>query len=251
MFFVASKVFWWLIQPHTWLLLLQGLVLWFLLKARYRAARWTLGISLLATIIVTQLPLAGLLIRPLEQRFPQMVTVTGQVDGIITLAGAVNPVLSDLYGGVPQLNGEAERVTEFVELARKHPEARLVYSGGTGALSGGISETVAAEQFLRAQGLDTSKIMFEGQSRTTYESAIITKELLHPAPGERWILVTSASHMPRAYGTFRKAGWEVIPYPVSYLAQPTFSWADRGYGTLQAAIHEWVGLLAYRLSGRL
>ena len=170
---------------------------------------------------------------------------------MITLAGTLNPTLTDYYEK-PQLGADAERVTEFVALARTYPNARLVFSGDSGFVAPDrISEAEVMKRFLVGQGIDPARVSFESRSRNTYESAIFGYALFQPKVGETWLLITSAAHMPRAYGTFKKNGWEIIPYPVSYMAGPTFSFREGGYGLILTAIHEWVGIVSYRVSGRM
>jgi uncharacterized SAM-binding protein YcdF (DUF218 family) len=98
-------------------------------------------------------------------------------------------------------------------------------------------------------------VIFEDRARNTYENAVLSKQLVAPAPGERWLLVTSAAHMPRSVGVFRKVGWPVIPYPVDYnttgdLEVMVAPDAAGRWSTFDQAVKAWIGLLAYWLSGR-
>jgi uncharacterized SAM-binding protein YcdF (DUF218 family) len=97
----------------------------------------------------------------------------------------------------------------------------------------------------------------ESRSRNTDENARFTRELVSPESNERWLLVTSAAHVPRAVGSFRRAGFEVIPYPTDYRTEGKVSdfWEFRtepleGINMLDAATHEWLGLIAYWLAGK-
>lgn len=250
MFFIASKILAWLLEPLSWFLLLTSLSLLLLWRRRYRGATSALAAAILLQLAVTESPLGGVLIRPLEQAFPAPV-LPDRLHGIIVLTGAENPSLTHAYGR-PQLNAEAERYTEFVALARAHPEAKLVVSGGSGTIGGEpMSGADVVRRFVVDQGLNADAIVFEGRSRNTAESAVYTRELLRPADGEGWLLVTSANHMPRAAGTFKAAGFTILPYPVSYRAAPVFDWGDKGVETTAIAIREWVGIAAYRLTGRM
>ena len=114
----------------------------------------------------------------------------------------------------------------------------------------------AAEQFFREQGLDMRRLVLERQSRNTHENAVFTKALVEPRAGETWLLVTSAFHMPRSMGVFRKVGWDVTPWPVDYrteggveLQQLFVNPADGVY-RFEIAVKEWVGMLVYRSTGR-
>ena len=131
----------------------------------------------------------------------------------------------------------------------------MVFSGGSGALlAEGASEAALAGEVLVGLGLPRDRILFENRSRTTWENAVDAKALVRPGPGETWILVTSASQMPRAVGAFRRVGWPVLPWPVNYRSGRG-ALADRAalgtrLTTLDWAAHEWVGLVGYRLLHR-
>jgi uncharacterized SAM-binding protein YcdF (DUF218 family) len=253
--FILSKVFWLLVSPGSLIVILLCLGIALSRTRRRRAGQAAIGIATVTAVLVAVLPIGEWLTIPLENRFPPPAGLPEKIDGIIVLGGAVQQVIT-AYRGQPSLNGAAERMTEFVAMARRHPEARLVYSGGSGlVLHPELKEVVVARALFASLGLDVTKIAFEGESRNTYENATFTRDLMHPKPGEIWVLITSAFHMPRAYGSFSRAGWKVIPYPVDYITTgrldiaPDFSLAS-GLGALDFAIHEWVGLLAYRVLGR-
>jgi uncharacterized SAM-binding protein YcdF (DUF218 family) len=99
------------------------------------------------------------------------------------------------------------------------------------------------------------RVTLENRARNTYENAIYTKELAKPRPGERWLLVTSASHMPRAIGCFRRVGFSVEAYPVDWNTADRTNFAPNmhissGLSRLDYAVHAWTGLLVYWLTGR-
>ena len=253
MFFVLSKALAWALEPATWFLILQAVALALLLRRYYRTCVAVLAVSTLGFFLMTQMPIAGMLIRPLEQAVKAPRELPPTVDGIVVLGGAFDMPLTDAYGK-PQLNAEAERITEFVALARRHPEAQLVFTGGEGVLQlTRMTEADAMRQFLARHGIDPARAVYEEKSRNTYESVIYTKRLVNPQLGQTWVLITSANHMPRAIGIFRKAQWNAIPFPVSYHALPAvaFGRSERRYETLNSAIHEWAGILAYRLAGMM
>ena len=206
-------------------------------------------------LLVAVLPLGPWLILPLENRFPTVARLPDRVDGIVALGGAVSQLLTEAHGQ-PALNGAAERMTEFVALARLHPEAKLVFTGGSALIDyPELKETTVARQLFASLGMDVTHIVFEDRSRNTYENALYTRDLMKPKPGETWVLITSAFHMPRAYGCFSRVGWKVLPYPVDYMTLGEYRLTldfglASGLNAVGFAIHEWVGLLAYRLVGR-
>ncbi len=244
-----------LAQPSN--LLLIGLVLGFLvcLTRWRRLGLWLVGLSILVGSAASVLPVGRWLTSPLENRFPQA-ALPAELDGIVLLGGSFNALLTEERGQIA-LNDTAERVTEFLTLARRFPAARLVFSGGSGAITpiGPLEAEMAADLFADL-GLDPARVEFEAKSRNTFENALYSKELINPQEGETWLLVTSASHMPRAVGSFRRVGWEVLPYPVDYRTTTgehsrfriSFSGGLRG---LDWAAHEWYGLIAYRILGRI
>lgn len=251
--FWASKVFWLFARPNTFALFLAVLGVAALVAGR-RWGRWPalLGVGWYAAVLLT--PLAAWLTLPLEDRFPRPAP-PARVDGVVVLGGAVETKLTE-GRGIPSLNGAAERMTEAVALARRFPQARIVFSGASGSpLPGALTEAEVARRLWDSLGLQGARVIYEDRSRNTWENATETHALIQPRPGETWLLVTSASHMPRSVGCFRRAGWAVVPWPVNYSTQPGGAgWFDaplsQRLGQAEWAIREYVGLLAYRLLGR-
>lgn len=255
MTFVLSKIFWLFAQPANLLLLLLLLGLLLGLTPWRRLGRWLTGIVALCFITIAILPLGDWLILPLEQRFPAPDNLPERVDGIIVLGGAVGVGRTVEYGR-PDLNGHAERMTEFVALARRYPQAKLVFTGGSAAIWGDnrVTEADVARFLFETIGPSPDRVTFEADSRNTFENAVYSKRLVAPTDDERWLLVTSAFHMPRAIGVFRKAGWTVDPYPVDYKSRrrPRLRLSlSAGLNMLHFATHEWIGMLAYRLFDRM
>jgi uncharacterized SAM-binding protein YcdF (DUF218 family) len=253
--FVFSKIVLFVLNPGHWLfaLLVGGTVL---LWTRWRrAGRWILTITCLLIALPTVLPIGQLMIATLEDRFPVVRQLDGPVDGIVVLGGTIQQIVTR-YRGQPSLTDGAERLTEFVALAKRYPSARLIFTGGSGLLGRqDIKEADTARLLFAQLGLETARIVFESESRNTYENALYSHRIARPAPGQRWILVTSAMHMPRSVGVFRKAGWNPVPYPVDF---HTWGPAQRGVGfvmlsglgSLALGLREWAALVAYRVLGR-
>ncbi len=259
MFFVASKVLTFLFQPSTFLLLLivTGLLL------QRSQSRQRLGIKLIAAgaagyFVAGILPLSNLLILPLEQRYAGIPAPSPdeKITGIILLGGFEDGWVSKGRGGVA-LNEAAERLTEGVRLALKHPQAKVIFTGGVGGLiSGGTDAATPIGELLQDWGISADRIVLEAKSRNTRENAEFTRALVDPKPGERWLLVTSAYHMPRAMGVFRHAGFDVEPYPVDFRTHGKvdlmrlFETVGDGLRRTDMVAKEWIGLLVYRLTGR-
>ncbi|WP_237216252.1 YdcF family protein [Falsiroseomonas oryziterrae] len=253
-FFVTSKIFWSLLRPNTLALVLCVVGLMLVWRGR-RFGRWPLAVGLGWYVAVFTLPVSTALTLPLESRFARPATPPAQVTGIIVLGGAVEQDLTAAHG-IPALNGAAERMTEGVALALRHPNARLVFTGGSAAVvPGGPTEADTARQLFTELGLPPARLVFENESRNTWENAVLTKRLLDPKPGETWLLVTSASHMPRAVGCFRAAGFAVVPWPVNFTTgRDPGLWYGWPFPTrlnhAEAALREYVGLVVYWLTGR-
>jgi uncharacterized SAM-binding protein YcdF (DUF218 family) len=257
MFFVLSKVIGFFSVPSNAIavICLVGTVL--LLLRRTDAARPTLLVGICLLLVSGLSPAGNILLLSLSERFPPWQFDGGaEPDGIIVLGGAIDPEVSAARNAV-ELDSSAERIIAMLELARRFPNARIVFSGGSGNLiENHVPEAPIAGKLLERFGIAPERIVLESGSRTTAENAIFTRNLITPKPGERWLLVTSAFHMPRSVGAFRAAGFDVEAYPVDWR---TRGWIDAAlpFDTLSAglartdlAAHEWTGLIAYWLSRR-
>ncbi len=216
--------------------------------------RWPRLICAAAWLALLVLPVQQWAALPLENRFPRP-PPPAHVDGVVVLGGALEMFIS-ADRGIPSLNREAERMTELVALARRWPDAKIVFSGGySSLLAGGMAEAEVARRLVEQLGVTPGRVLLESQARDTYENAVFSKTLANPSPGETWLLVTSAMHMPRSVAIFRKAGWSVLPWPVAYETPLGFSSAamaslGKKDQVLEDAGHEWAGLLVYWMEGR-
>ena len=256
MFFILSKVAGFFALPSN-LVIVVGLLGVVLSRTRFARAgvRMALG-SLLLLAVFGFTPLGNILMLGLEDRFPPWDGSRGGPDGIVVLGGAISPFVS-AERGVVALNESAERMTAVVALARRYPAARIVFSGGDpGLLVADGVEADFAIQLFEDLGLARARITLERSSRNTFENAIFTRDLVAPKPGERWLLVTSAHHMPRAIGAFRRAGFAVEPYPVDWRtaglvdAMRVFAQLGAGIQRTDMAMREWIGLMVYWLTGK-
>jgi uncharacterized SAM-binding protein YcdF (DUF218 family) len=256
MFFALSKILGFFAAPSN-LLVSIGIVGLLLMMTRFaRAGRRLAFASLVLLAILGLSPVGNALILPLEQRFPPWDAARGAPDGIIVLGGAITPEISSVRDDVA-LNEAAERMTVVSELARRYPAARILFTGGRGTLlPGPRTEAEFALRLFERFGIARSRILLEDRSRNTIENAIFSKSLAAPKPGERWLLVTSAFHLPRSVGVFRKAGFKVEPYPVDWRTRgPQDAWwpfatVGEGLRRTDIAVREWVGLSVYWLIGK-
>jgi len=248
-------ILWSLVSPSQ--ILLGAVILGALLLAigRRKAGRWLCLVGGAAIFLFGLLPLSHYIVYPLENRFPQP-ALPAQITGIVLFAGAERPAATEAHGE-PQLNAFAARYTATLRLATRYPDARIVFTGGppVDAETQRLNQTGVAKSLLPTLGIEPSRITFEERSTDTCKSATNTKALLQPKPDENWVVITSAIHMPRTMACFRSAGWEVIPKPADYRVvlgawnSGSFRVADN-LALLDRAVHEWLGLLFYRLSDR-
>lgn len=256
MFFILSKILGFVTLPSNLIGLLcgVGLVLMWLRWRRTGVAILTAGVCLL--LLLGFSPASNWLLLPLSERFPAWQADGGAPDGIIILGGAIDSELSDARGSV-ELDASGERILAMLQLARRYPQARIVFSGGSGNLmTSSVPEAPFAGRLLQEFGLAGDRVILENESRTTEENAAFTRKLVTPRPGERWLLVTSAFHMPRSVGLFRQAGFDVEAYPVDFRtrgwgdASTPFDKLSTGLARSDVAIHEWTGMIGYWLLGR-
>lgn len=254
MLFVFSKLFWVSAVPGN--LLLLALALGLVLRQRApRAGRGLLALSTSSFLLVLLLPVGQWAARPLEERFSPPAPLPERVEGVILLGGGLDPLVSQSRDQ-PTLTESAERLTAIVYLARRYPAARIVLAGGSGSvLHPNVKEAPWARTFLEQMGVDVGRVQLDSESRNTFENAVFARRLAAPRPADRWLLVTSAIHMPRAVGCFRRIHWEVTPYPVDFRTVRGLSfWSGfdfaAGLALLDAAAKEWVGLGAYYVLGR-
>jgi uncharacterized SAM-binding protein YcdF (DUF218 family) len=254
LFFYLSKILWFAASPPNVAISLSvlGTALLFTRWRRLGRTVALVGAVSLVLLGISALPRIALL--PLENRFPIIANDEGRIDGLIVLGGGIN--IS--RGQVSLKDAAASRVTAAVELARKHPEAKLVFSGGTASLldPSAEPEAEAAGALFRLFNIPAERVVLEDRSRNTQENALFTRNLVTPKPGERWLLITSASHMPRAMGCFRAVGLNLEAYPVDFRTEGKatdywrpFDSLSEGLSVASLAIKEWIGLVAYRLSG--
>jgi len=255
LFFFVSKLIWLVISPDSLLLILILSALIFLFIGKQKIAKSLLVVTSGLLVVIAFFPIGEWLLYPLESHFQTNPILPKKIDGVIVLSGAETPKLSNIWEQV-EVGDAVERDLTFLTFARKYPKAKLVFTGGTGSLN--HQEYKAADvagQLFEQQGLDVSKILFERESRNTYENVIFSKKLVKPILNENWVLITTGWHMPRSVGIFCKADWPVIPYPVDHqtnkdnLFRIDFNLLNNMTG-LKTALKEWVGLFAYYLTGK-
>ena len=236
-FFWISKIAWLFISPDSLLIIWLGITVILVLFGWLLLAKWMLIGLFVVFMIVGMLPVGEWLFYPLEKRY------------------SPNPELSDI-DGIIVLGDSLERNVEFLVLTRQFPDVKLVFTGGSPSMVDQQKKSAdSARKFFTRHGLDTSNIVFERDSRNTWENAVFSKKLVNPDLNEEWVLITTAWHMPRSVGVFCKVGWDVIPYPVDFHSEPDniirLDWDFAGHlNRLVFAVKEWIGIIVYQASGR-
>ena len=257
MFFYLSKILWFVLQPSSAVLILL-LVGTAMLWSRWaRAGRRIVLLAGILLLVIGISPAGHALILPLEERFSRADLKGGApVDGIIVLGGVQNMSVSGSRN-VITLNEAGERLVEAAALARRFPNAKIVLTGESSSfVKSKESEAEGAAGLLESLGIQRDRFVLETKAKNTFQNAIFSAELVGKDTNKRWLLITSASHMPRAIGVFRTAGVKVEPWPVDYRTRGStdiwlfFHRPSEGWRRMDLAMREWVGLLVYWLTGR-
>lgn len=255
LFFIASKLIWAVLSPGNAIILgfVFGLLL--LMTSWRRSAKSLLWLTSSISLMVLLYPVGDWLIEPLEKQFKQPHIMPDQVDGIILLGGGED-LKRSLSWQVAELGLAGDRYVAVKKLADIYPDVPIYATGGSGSLrlQNNMDEANLAESLLTDLGVRKERLVLEIKSRNTYENFKLLMPLL--SSNERYLLVTSAFHMPRSVAIAQKMGIEVLPYPVDYRSNR----ADMRHvelnlfdhlKSLEPAVSEWVGILAYRITGKI
>lgn len=225
-----------------------------LMMLRRPAGKVISFLALTAFLIAGLSPLGNILLTPLEQRFPALKYPDEPISGIIILGGSYDTQIRS-YLSTVTFGEDTEPMVIMAGLARRYPDAKVIFSGGSETLTLGPSEAAIARQLFVSFGIEPSRILIEDRSRNTEENARFTLRTIVPSSQSKWMLVTSAYHMPRAMGTFRQAGFNVVAFPAGWRTHGwrDFFWpepsATENLRRVDIATREWVGLIIYKLLG--
>lgn len=250
LFFYSAKILGWFLKIDNLLVLGVVITIYLFWTRRIKLAQRATVALTISLIFFSNLGISYAALRTLEEKYPiPSISCDEGYEGVIVLGGGINPGLIPKQRGQIQLNDAGERVTKALELLKKCPDFRLIYSTFSGSLRPeGMSESESAEIFFKEQWISASRLIFENQSRNTFENAKYSSSLVNPED-QKWILVTSASHLPRAVATFERFGWTVAPYPVDFRSESKgnyFSWIrDQGIDNWNVFLHEAFGSAAY------
>jgi uncharacterized SAM-binding protein YcdF (DUF218 family) len=225
-------------------------------------ANWRgMGIALVALgtvgfVLAGFAPMATLLLRPLEERFDRGTPPADGPAGILVFGGAIDAGMARTRQ-IPEVNEGADRLIAVAGLARRYPDALVAISNGPPGKDGRAGNAEFAAGLFESFGAARERIRIEDRAGSTWQNAVFLKELLKPEPGQNWIVVTSAWHMPRTMGVMERAGWTgLVPWPVDYRTpggDDPYAWTQSmAYGLFKTnlAVREWLSLIAYRLTGK-
>jgi uncharacterized SAM-binding protein YcdF (DUF218 family) len=257
LFYYLSKLLWNIASPGGLISIAALTALIARVSSRTKLFNRIVQPLLFFIVLLTFIPVGNIMMHPLETRFPTNPTLPKKLDGIIVFGGALNPVMTQHWNQL-ETNQYNERLLYFAWLAREHPGASLIFTGGNASMDRSKpTESGSLSSFINLYGIEADRVTFEDQSRTTFENALYSAKLILESKMEgKWLLITSAFHMPRAIGVFCAQGIEVIPYPVDHqtnsgILLPGFQFDFLGnLQILNQAMHEWLGLLAYFLTGK-
>ena len=260
MFFILSKILAFFIVPINFLFALSLLcwVSWKVLK-RPGLTKFMATVTLMSWFVVGYYPVPDYLLSKIENVHPQFDQTYSELTGVIVLGGAEGKGTIAKARNEATLKQPAERLTQAVRAYRENPETKILYAGHSGLVfHKGWSGSKIAQKFLLEQGVAPDKILLEAKSRNTHENAVLSKVILEQAGNEgQWGLITSAAHMKRSMLIFEKIGLgsRLTPIPVDYETSAEADWwrfdLKDGNDLWRNYLHETIGTLVYRLTGKL
>ncbi len=255
MFFELSKIFWFIANPSNLFFLLFAIASLSLWTQYSKLGRKILLVLVFSSSMISIFSVGDLMYFYLESRFPSINHLPPKINGVVIAGGIIDPILTHKRGDLA-LGSAVERLTKASEIILKYKEAKILFSGGSGMIFNQThKEGHYVSSLLKQLGVPLRRIIVENKARNTYENAKYTFEKIKPKKDEIWILITSAFHMPRAIGAFRKVGWDVIAYPVDFSTPPSFEWnltlnIIAGLQKFSGASKEYLGLFFYWLTNK-
>ena len=255
MSFYLSKIIWLILNPFN-LFVFTTLFSIFLYYINLRRISLIIFLTnFIFIVLISFIPIGSFLIYKIEKEYHSNIKIPERVDGILILGGATDPLLFKEYDQI-SLNSSAERLVESVMIIKKFEKAKVIFSGGSGVVNRpDLGHSQVAKSFYKKIGIEINKIIFEDDSRNTYENIIYSKKIADPEISENWLLITSASHMKRALLIADKNNWKLIPYAVDFKNIKKFKLIPnlkllKNLNSFQQGSHEWLGLISYYLMGR-
>ena len=255
MSFYISKIFWLIFNPFNIFIFISlfSVFLYFINKRRF--SLFIFLINFIFVSLISFFPVGSFLIYNIEKEYHENTKIPEKLDGILILGGATNPLLFKEYNQI-SLNGAAERLVESAMMIKKFQKIKVIFSSGSGIVNRpDLSHSKVAKSFYKKMGVEINKIIFEDNSRNTYENIIFSKKIAKPKTNENWLLITSAYHMKRALLIADKNNWKLTPYAVDFKNLKNFRFTPNlklltNLNLFQLGFHEWSGLISYYIMGR-
>jgi uncharacterized SAM-binding protein YcdF (DUF218 family) len=201
-------------------------------------------------------PLSNFLLSKIEDYIQTSKYPVQQLTGVIVLGGSFNSGLESKERNEVFLNNSAERLTKALEIYKKNPKILILFSGLSGELKyQGWSDSDMAKKFFLEQGVKLDNLIFENQSRNTFENIKYSKDIISNYKGT-WGLITSANHMPRSFFTFKKQGLILEPINVDYKTGTSrIFWINfdisSGISNWSVILHELIGITYYKFTNKI
>ena len=201
-------------------------------------------------------PLSNFLLSTMEDYIQPSKYPVQQLTGVVVLGGSFDSGLKSKERNEISLNSSAERLTKALEIYKKNPRLLILFSGFSGELKPqGWSESDMARKFFLDQGVKLDNLIFENQSRNTFENIKYSKDIIANYKGT-WGLITSASHMPRSFFTFKKHGLILEPINVDYKTGTSrMFWINfdisSGLSNWSIILHELIGISYYKITNKI
>ena len=253
MFFYISKLVSFLFSPLIWVFILILSSLLTKLETRARRLRLT---AIFLLFVCSNSFLVDECFRQWEPVTEDIDLMSTTYDGAIVLGG-----IGDIDLRLQKLSfgWSGDRLFQTLALYHQGRIHRIIFTGGSGSIEFPEKrEGIYVKKYLNTIHIPDSALVIESASKNTYENAIFTKKLLDSLGIKgRFLLVTSAYHMPRALAVFKKAGYRhLTPYITNRLSgarrftlDHLFIPSASALFSLQILIHEWIGYVTYKLKG--
>jgi uncharacterized SAM-binding protein YcdF (DUF218 family) len=201
-------------------------------------------------------PLSSFLLSKIEDYIQTSKYPVQQLIGVIVLGGSFNSGLESKERNEVSLNSSAERLTKALEIYKKNPRLLILFSGFSSELKPqGWSESDMAKKFFLDQGVKLDNLIFEDQSKNTFENIKFSKDIIANYKGT-WGLITSASHMPRSFFAFKKQSLILEPINVDYKTGTSrMFWINfdisLGLSNWSIILHELIGISYYKITNKI
>jgi uncharacterized SAM-binding protein YcdF (DUF218 family) len=255
--FYLSKIVNFFINPLyiLFLIILTQLFIIFFIESKKLVIFFS-KLFLILFLFFGYVPLSNFLLNKIEDYIQPSKYPIQQLTGLVVLGGSFETGLESKERNHVSLNSSAERLTKTLEIYKKNPRILILFSGFSNEIKPqGWSESDMAKKFFLDQGVRIDNLIFENQSRNTFENIKYSKEIITNYKGT-WGLITSANHMPRSFFAFKKQGLILEPISVDYKTGTSrMFWINfnilLGLTNWNVIFHELIGILYYKVTNKI